>query len=225
MQSGKLYISMTVMPDRLISEFFRSVIKHLKDQTANFDKIIINVPFVYKRTNTSYVIPEWLQEEPLVVINRCHDLGPATKLLGFYDQLKNQDIVCIVDDDIIYRADMLANLVTALRHYPNTLISTKLDEQGSPSGYSGYIFQRKTLNITETDLRLLLRHCFCVDDTWLGKIARQKQIPVLALSKDWRASMNQTLTDTHPNWFELGKHSNRDGDIQKCLCGEIEKPQ
>ena len=222
MPPSKLYISMTVMPDRLVSEFFRSVISHLKAQTTRFDKIIINIPFIYKRTNTKYVIPQWLQAEPLVLINRCHDLGPATKLLGFYHQLKAQDIVCIVDDDIVYRPDMLENLITALQHYPDALISTKLDEQGSPSGYSGYIFQRKTLDITEADLRLLLRHCFCVDDTWLGKIAKQKQIPVLALSKDWRASMDQTLTDTHPDWFELGKHSNRQRDVQKCLCGDIE---
>lgn len=183
MPPSKLYMSMTVMPDRLVSEFFRSVISHLKAQTTRFDKIIINIPFIYKRTNTKYVIPQWLQAEPLVLINRCHDLGPATKLLGSYHQFKAQDIVSIVDDDIVYRPNMLENLVAALQHYPDALISTKLDEQGSPSGYSGYIFQRKTLDITEADLRLLLRHCFCVDDTWLGKIAKQKQIPVLALSK------------------------------------------
>lgn len=208
------------MPDRLISDFFQSVINHLKAQTMSFTKIIINIPDVYQRTNTVYVIPDWLQQEPRVLINRCHDLGPATKLLGVYDSLSDDDIVCVVDDDIIYRPDMLENLVTALQRYPQAIISTRLDEQGSPTGYSGYIFQRKTLSLSESDLNLLLNHCYCVDDTWLGRIAREKNIPVLALTKDWRASMDQPLTDEHPEWYELGKHTDRQQDIQKCLCAK-----
>lgn len=80
------------MPDRLISDFFQSVINHLKAQTMSFTKIIINIPDVYQRTNTVYVIPDWLQQEPRVLINRCHDLGPATKLLGVYDSLSDDDI-------------------------------------------------------------------------------------------------------------------------------------
>lgn len=126
----------------------------------------------------------------------------------------------MIFDDIIYRPDMLENLVTALQRYPQAIISTRLDEQGSPTGYSGYIFQRKTLSLSESDLNLLLNHCYCVDDTWLGRIAREKNIPVLALTKDWRASMDQPLTDEHPEWYELGKHTDRQQDIQKCLCAK-----
>ncbi|MAZ87835.1 MAG: hypothetical protein CL693_13610 [Cellvibrionaceae bacterium] len=224
MTIGKIYISMTVMPDRLIANFFKSVIHHLKNQTAAFDKIVINIPHVYQRTNSAYQIPQWLKQEPQIIINRCYDLGPATKLLGLYDQLQDDDVVCIVDDDIIYQATMLENLLTALKRHPNALITTKLDEQGSPTGYSGYVFQRRALAITERDLDLLMQHCFCVDDTWLGRIAREKHIPVLGLSNDWRASMDQPKTDQHPDWFELGKHSDRAGDIQTCLCARKTSP-
>jgi len=220
MPINKIYISMTVMPDRLIADFFKSVIHHLKNQTAYFDKIVINIPHLYQRTNSPYQIPQWLEREPQIIINRCYDLGPATKLLGLYDHLQNSDVVCIVDDDIIYQATMLENLLNTLKQHPNALISTKLDEQGSPTGYSGYVFQRGTLDITEQDLNLLMQHCFCVDDTWLGRIAREKHVPILGLSHDWRASMDQSKTDEHPDWFELGKHSDRTGDIQKCLCAQ-----
>ncbi len=220
MSTGRTYISMTVMPERLLSEFFRSVITHLKNQTAAFDKIVVNIPDVYRRTNTAYQIPQWLERETRVIINRCYDLGPATKLLGVYDKLQDDDTVCIVDDDIIYQPTMLESLLAGLKLHPNALISTTLDQQHSPTGYSGYIFKKRSLQITERDLDLLMQHCYCVDDTWLGKIARRKGVPIFGLSTNWLASMNRSLTDTHPQWYELGKDTNRQEAIQTCLCAE-----
>ncbi|MGH1370992.1 MAG: hypothetical protein ACRBBW_03080 [Cellvibrionaceae bacterium] len=218
MSTGRIYISMTVMPERLISEFFQSVIAHLKNQTADFDKIVVNIPDVYRRTNTPYQVPRWLEQESKVIINRCYDLGPATKLLGVYDQLRSDDTVCIVDDDIIYQPTMLEMLLEGLKLHPHALISTTLDAQNSPTGYSGYIFVKRNLRITEQDLDLLMHHCYCVDDTWLGKIAGQKGLPVYGLSTNWQASMDRPLTDTHPKWYELGKDSHREKAIRQCLC-------
>jgi len=54
MTVNKIYIRMTVIPDRLIADFFKSVIHHLKNQTAYFDKIVINIPHLYQRSNSVY---------------------------------------------------------------------------------------------------------------------------------------------------------------------------
>lgn len=218
MEAGCLYMSMTVLPERLNSDFFEDVIKHLKLQTQRFEKLIINVPHVYRRTGVRYELPEWLLCEAKILINRCEDVGPATKILGYYDKLRPSDIVCIVDDDIIYKSDMLENLYRLYMSNDKCIVSTYVDKFNSPTGFSGYIFRKGDFEITEADIKDLSENCFYVDDTWVGKIARQKKIKVVGLSRNWLASMDQKLTDKHPSWYELCEATHRPQAIKKCLC-------
>lgn len=213
-----VYISLTVTPERLVSVFFKDVIEHLKRQSAPVENIIINVPHVYKRTGGNYIVPEWLEQDPLVIVNRCEDMGPATKLLGYWDKLESEDLLCVVDDDVIYLPNTLEKLLAAHQRFPGTVVTTVVDRHGSPTGYSGYLVQRQTLAIDESDLNDLIKHCFYVDDTWLGKMLRRKGIQLMSLSRNWLASMDRKKTDTHPQWFELCKQTDREALIKKCLC-------
>ena len=77
-----------------------------------------------------------------------------------------------MDDDIIYKKDTIKNLYLKLLENINSIITVDKDQQNSPTGYSGYMFKRKYLKITQSDIKDLLKNSFYTDDTWLGKICR-----------------------------------------------------
>lgn len=70
----------------------------------------INIPYVCKRTNETYVIPDWLLKMNRVKIFRCEDNGPITKIL---DTLKrnNNAYIFIMDDDTYYHRTMVGDLL------------------------------------------------------------------------------------------------------------------
>lgn len=212
---------MTVIPDRLHSEFFRLVIEHLKNQSKRFEKIIINVPFLYKKTRAAYRIPKWVLDDSKIHIHRCEDQGPATKLLGYYEKLQPDDFLCIVDDDIIYLPKMLEKLWKAIKRHPGALVTSCQDSEGCPTGYSGYILQKKHFPITPTDLEDLMQNCYYTDDTWVGKVCQKNRIPIVVLNKDWDASINKGLTDTHPKWDELCESPEVRERVRQCLLTRL----
>lgn len=116
---------------------------------------------------------------------------------------------------------MLENLFNCYRHHPQAVVTTFKDHYGSPTGFSGYLFRKGILDITNEDLDALFSYCHLVDDTWIGKICRAKGVNIVAVSDNWLASMNRQATDTHPEWYELVKDTSRDNLIQDCLNGGL----
>ncbi len=69
------------------------------------EKIIINVPHIFSRTNEAYDIPDFLVDMSGVEIFRCsEDYGPGTKLIPTLQRISADDDVWIAtcDDDIQY---------------------------------------------------------------------------------------------------------------------------
>jgi hypothetical protein len=143
-------------------------------------------------------------------------------LLGSYGRFKDSDRICIVDDDIIYRPDMLARLLAKHDQHPHAIVSSFKDGEGSPTGFSGYLFTRQVLELNAADIDDLHVHCSCVDDTWLGKVARKKGVAVIGLSTTWHSSMDLDATQKHPAWFELCEQPKRQEQIRQCLEGEVQ---
>ena len=209
-------VLLTVLPERLITDFFQNVITSLKNQTVPIE-IYINIPYIFNKTNKPYVIPNWLYHIPFINIIRCQDNGPATKLLGSYDSFQEDDIICIVDDDIIYKNTMIENLLNVYKTNPKALITSYKDNTNSPTGFAGYLFQKSVLKINDNDLNELQNYCYYVDDTWVGKMCKRQDIEIIGLSNDLFASIDRELTDKHPEWFELCKNTNRNKEVMKCL--------
>ena len=68
----------------------------------------MNIPFKFNRfKNIKYNFDILTKKFTNLIINRCNDYGPGTKLLGSLDQILKYDFVVLLDDDHIYRKQML----------------------------------------------------------------------------------------------------------------------
>ena len=85
-------VSITTIPERL-NTVHKSVESLLK-QTKKPDKIFINIPNKYRRFKEivkNYQIPKFNDES--VIVNRCEDFGPGTKLLGSLDKIDKNSLI------------------------------------------------------------------------------------------------------------------------------------
>lgn len=117
----KKIITMTTLPDRICH--IQPCIESLINQ-ENVDLIELNIPYISKRFNKTYEIPEWLKETDKLKIFRTEDYGPLTKI---YPTLKRYNdepdtIFIIVDDDCIYSKGYLKLLLDEYECRKNTII-------------------------------------------------------------------------------------------------------
>ena len=99
-------ISLTSIPSRFSS--LEKTIASLNEQNKKPNKIFLNIPKTYKRfTVSNYDFSNLLKKFKNLKINTCADFGPGTKLLGSLKEISKSDYVVLVDDDHIYRKEML----------------------------------------------------------------------------------------------------------------------
>jgi hypothetical protein len=219
----KIYISMTTIPERLKTSYFKKVVENLLGQHTSLN-ILLNIPHTYKRTGEVYVVPEWITNHSRIVVNRCEDYGPATKILGGLDILKNFDTVIIVDDDLMYRHFFVKELLTTHIESPkdvtcyNTWHEPAWQRQGHkyplPGGYSGCIGSASIFKQLKSIPQC--NGCFPIDDHWLGYAYNQLRVTLRQVKPGipWDFSINRH--DTHPIWHELCNSTNR--SRQQALC-------
>jgi hypothetical protein len=99
--SNQIIVSITTTPTRL--SYLSSVIKSILQQTTKPDKIILNIPNKSKKSGKYYDIDllKDYKNHPKILINRCEDYGPITKLIPtLYLDLSPDTLIVTVDDDI-----------------------------------------------------------------------------------------------------------------------------
>ena len=87
--------------------------------------MILNLPYVYARTNEQYIIPDYIKDNSNIVINRLEiDYGPATKLVGSILNIsKDEDTWIIIhDDDQLH----LQNTIETYMEYINKIDNNKI---------------------------------------------------------------------------------------------------
>lgn len=123
--SQQIIISLTTIPSRISN--IDTTIKSLLKQSYPPNKIVLNIPIRYKRFHESVVIPEHLYFIESLIINRCQDNGPATKIIGLYANknilLHEDDIIIICDDDREYHNDFVKNLVNGVLDKPECCVT------------------------------------------------------------------------------------------------------
>ena len=215
-----VYATMTTLPERIGSDLFKQVVDELFIQKVDF--LVLNVPHVYGRTGETYDIPGWVTRDPRVIVNRCEDVGPATKILGGLHLLPPGSRVVVVDDDIIYKRFAIAGLLSYYEENADGLSCWNVTEDPAwkdvviPSGFSGCIARGEILHKIGT-VGTVPKACRMVDDHWFGWTLHSLgvRVEVIDPSLPWHHSVKQKTK--HPKWFELRLDTDRPSEVSACL--------
>ena len=131
-----LYLSLSSIPGR--EKHLVETLKSLVNQIIKPKLIIVNLCKRYKRFNGENYNFKYINKEKkffkdnknLININYCDDYGPITKLFGCLDLIKKNDniqFITIVDDDLIYRNNMLEMIYKSIKNNSNNSYSYCVD--------------------------------------------------------------------------------------------------
>ena len=112
-----IIVSLTTTPYRINT--IKPVLDSIARQSIKPTRTYVNIPWVFKRDNSEYIIPDWLQKYPNIIINRTKDYGPATKLIATLEKEHNPEAIIItIDDDRMYHRHIVRDLTK--QYLPNT---------------------------------------------------------------------------------------------------------
>ena len=97
---------MTSIPPRFGG--LEKTLNSLETQNKKTEKIFLNIPEKFNRFSTvEYDFNNLLKKFKNLKINKCEDYGPGTKLIGSLGDIMEYDYVVLVDDDHVYKKEML----------------------------------------------------------------------------------------------------------------------
>lgn len=118
----RVVVTLSTIPARAAA--LAPVLRSLLDQTEPADRIILNLPPTSRSSGTAYPDPAGLNLPRGVDVLRGPDEGPATKFLDTL-RVEPQALIVVVDDDVIYPRDFLANLLRAHRDWPGHALALR----------------------------------------------------------------------------------------------------
>ena len=238
--SPKRYVfSFTTSPSRVSK--IKPFLDTLFSQTIPPYKIYANLPYVFKRNNSTFEsLPDFLHH-PDIVNNWCNDIGPATKIVPTAKRLQDEDpdaYIISVDDDVMYSPLLAETLLDRANVFPNTVItcasfirdargSTGFDDKSFYAqlleGFSGVLYKAKFLSDLNTYIfNTIPKSCYLGDDLTLSNHIRSKNIPIVSLeTRDLVTSLDYGLQSDalHKQpltTVETGLDSNR-ANYKQCL--------
>jgi hypothetical protein len=113
----RLVVTLTTVPERM--DRLAPVLRSLLDQTVAADRIVLARPEVSRRSGQPY--PRLDPPFPGVDVLDCADEGPATKLLPAL-KAEPDAAILVVDDDVIYPQDFIAQMLDWHRKLPKAAI-------------------------------------------------------------------------------------------------------
>ena len=94
-----VYLSLTTIPERMSNTLLivKGILKHVK----GFERLIINIPYKYNRwPDSSFDVYSFNEiNDKRLIINRCSDLGPITKIVPTLRLLPKECNLVIFDDE------------------------------------------------------------------------------------------------------------------------------
>jgi hypothetical protein len=195
--NNKIVVSMTTSPKRI--DGIKPLIDLISNQTIVPSVIVINLPFIFKRTNMTFTkIPDFILDNPLIYINRCEDIGPSTKIVPTAYLFNDPEIIIIsVDDDIIYKNNFIETLLKYSKLSPDSVItgqsfmridkpnnSTELKYAQLVEGYSSVLYKKK--HFDNFDIKKLLEYpkvCYFADDLILSNYLIENNIDIIVTNE------------------------------------------
>jgi hypothetical protein len=191
-------VSFTTIPSRL--KFVPEIFDKIKKQTFQPTTIFVCIPYFSIRKNTEYIIPNNWNFDDNIIIVRCDDYGPGTKLLGCIPYISDPETIIItIDDDISYGDNTFESLVKYGVKYPNSAICFKgltkniegsicknkdIQELYGIQGYGGVLYRRKFISndMIEYFEDLFIDYsCFVSDDLSISKWLRLQNINMIQI--------------------------------------------
>lgn len=158
LRNTHIVVGLSTTPYRIGRIF--TTLPHIIDQNIHIDKIYLQIPYVFKRDNIEYIVPDWLYKMDGITIIRTEDYGPATKLLGILKnvELDEDSIIVTLDDDIKYKSNTVLHLAYAALKNPNKAIGisgTDIYQENEVRVYHDKILGLKTRYNSNTDVAIL----------------------------------------------------------------------
>nr|QBK93684.1 MAG: glycosyltransferase [Pithovirus LCPAC404] len=105
-------------------EYIPEMIKHLEDQSLVPDCIYFNLPYRSIKEDKPYPKFKLPKTSLNVIVNRCEDHGPLTKILPTLDREKDPNtLILTLDDDVVYQDYVIEKLVKAIADTDKTVYS------------------------------------------------------------------------------------------------------
>jgi len=197
-----------------------SAVKSVLDQSLRPGEVVVNWPRRSLRTKSEYPLPPAMPDG--VVVNRCDDVGPATKLLPTMARANDRALI-VVDDDVVYPYEFVETLMAASHSMPDAAIGLRgwrIDANRNPRSYQhtyctaitrpepvdillgtwGYLLPPGALDDAVHDFSGWPDAVRWVDDVWIsGHLAKRGVaryvVPLRGLPIETRASRTAALTD------------------------------
>ncbi len=116
----RVVASLTTIPSGIPGavEVIKALLKN-----KDLDLIYLNLPYIYGKTGEKY--PIFPFRSPKLVINRCEDLGPITKIYHTLEKETDPETrILILDDDNIPLENIVSNFMKYSVKYPNAALTT-----------------------------------------------------------------------------------------------------
>lgn len=123
-RSAKIIVSLTTSPKRI--DKIKPVLDSIMAQTCKPDRIVLNLPRVFKRTGDTFSkpLPSFIKNNPIVHVNWCEDIGPATKIIPTVYLIKDPNTYILsIDDDIYYPKNLLKMYIAYSKIFENAIIT------------------------------------------------------------------------------------------------------
>lgn len=203
LRKENVVIALSTTPHRINHIQHNLELLHL--QNMPIKAIYVSIPYVFKRDNIKYEIPDWLQEDKRITILRTEDYGPATKILGVLSNvdLPTNTIIISVDDDADYPSNLALHLAYRAKHNPRAAIGlsgVNIDYDASGvvaadsknglininsanisvtalQGFAGVAYRPRFFDHLIFDIVDTPRECINSDDLYLSFYLARKNIP------------------------------------------------
>lgn len=224
----RFVVSFSTIPAR-IDQSLRHVSEQMSLQTVQPAAIYACIPYYSKRFKDPYVLPSKIPSNITVI--RGEDYGPATKLIGCISAENDPEVIVItVDDDMLYEADLLQNLVSTAIAFPDACVGNNaltIDGQGGSSktefrtdpyiyaleGFGGVATRLKFVDKARIIKMAGLSSCFLSDDLVLSRSAVMSGASLICWKRN---SVKRSVIDSIAPLRLETKENNRELIYQKC---------
>ena len=201
-------VSITTIPERL--NIVHKSVESLLKQTKKPDKIFINIPNKYRRFKEivkSDQIPKFNDES--VIVNRCEDFGPGTKLLGSIDEIDENSLIILADDDHVYENYMVEKFHFYYLKAPNNAYSFyvhPLNNFGVGQGADGFAINSNLLSGIKKFYNEVVKEnedLFIHDDLWTSFfLFFVKKVKILSLQSQLKKNANNMFSPIYKKHTE-----------------------